>query len=240
MRAAKVLALLSAAWLGAAAPAGPELATWAKPYAGRWTLSGVSEGDPVCGLTLGQEMVIGGASIAVSATCRRNYPLEDVAGWALSGRSPSLIDPLRKALLRFDRAGDGSFTATFADGRTVSLERGPPDRPASWKAVVDDEGTFTLSGPNNAGACGFSLTAASATSGRLEQAGRCAAPWKGRGWSRWSLQGQALSLLDRQGRPILVLKRADDYSFEATRDGAPVFFGPGVIDGSEMLERAPR
>ena len=34
---------------------------WTRPYAGAWTLSGVTEGAPYCRLALGSTGVIGGA-----------------------------------------------------------------------------------------------------------------------------------------------------------------------------------
>jgi hypothetical protein len=221
------LPLIAVGLMGATDPPAP----WAKPYAGAWTLSGVSEGDPVCGLTLGQDPVIGGASISVSATCRRNYPLEDVAGWTLSGKSIRLIDAVRAKVLNLEPAADKSYMGTFPDGRAVSLERGPPDRPKSFRALVEDEATFTLSGPDNAGACGFSLTAKTATTGLADQQGECAKPWKGRGWKTYVLAGDMLSFRDKAGATILTLKRADAFTFMAEDKAAPVFFGPGAVIG---------
>lgn len=242
-RTAALLLALGALGLIAAgakpAASDPDHPAWAKPYAGRWTLSGVGEGDPVCGVTLGSGLAIGGASLEVSATCRRNYPFEDVAGWALRGKSIVFIDALRKPLFTFAPAPDKSLQATLPGDKGVTLERGAPDKPASLRALFDDEGTFTLSGPNNAAPCGFATSAGSATAGKLDQAGRCAAPWKGRGWASWSYEGGKLLLKDRRGAPILTLTRADEYTFVSEQPSGPVFFGPGVIDGSEMLETPP-
>jgi hypothetical protein len=226
----------------APAAADPDHPAWARPYAGRWTLSGGGEGDPVCGLTLGSGLAIGGADIDVSATCRRNYPFEDVIGWRLEGRSIVLIDAVRHAVSPFTPGPQKSWSATLppmpgAQGeRAVFLERGAPDKPKSLRALFNDEGTFTLSGPNDANACGFAASATSATGGKIDQEGRCAKPWKGKRWATWQVTGDVLTFKDRKGGVILTMKRADEYSFIADGPSGPVFFGPGVIDGSEMLE----
>lgn len=239
----KSLAILTGCLLMAVAGAGPALAQaladvapWAKPYAGRWTLSGNSEGDPVCGLNLGTATAIGGAQVEISATCRRNYPFEDVAGWRLDGRSIVMIDALRKPLFRFAPAPDGSWMTILPGEKSVSLERGAPQRPRNLRELFE-EGTFTLSGPDNAGACGFAVTVKSATGGPLEQGGRCPPRWKGKGWSSWSAAGDTLQLKDRKGGVILELIRADEFTFVSQASGGPWFFGPGVIDGSEVFDR---
>lgn len=221
-----VAAISLVALTGAASPPSQPL-DWARRYLGAWTLSGVTDGAPYCQLTLGGEGVIGGASIEVSATCRRNFPLEDVAGWSLRGDQLVLIDGLRKAQLSFSPAGSGSYTAKLPNGEVVSLERGRPPAPKSPKALLD--GTFTLSGPDNAAACGFSVTAASGVAGKLEQAGECPLRWKGRRWSRWTLSRDRLNLLAADGSAILSLVRLDDFTFGAEGPEGPIFFGPGVV-----------
>jgi hypothetical protein len=109
------------------------------------------------------------------------------------------------------------------------LMHGAPRRP-TIRALFGDEGTFTLSGPNNASPCGFAVTATSAAGGGLDQAGRCAAPWKSKGWRRWSYANSQLKLLDAKGAAILTLTRSDAYTFTADTPSGPIFFGPGVID----------
>lgn len=232
----RLAAALIAALLPMAAQAQP--AAWSAPYAGAWTLAGDSEGDPVCGVTLGRGEAIGGASIDISATCRRNYAFEDVAAWSLRGQDIVFIDPLRRVRFAFRKSPDGSFSAIQPSGLGAYLERGAPQRPASIRALFNETGTFTLSGPNNAGACGFAVTATGPQSGALEQAGRCPPPWKSKPWRRWAVTGQTLKLLDGKGAAILTLTRSDAYTFTAQTPQGPLFFGPGAIDGSEMLERA--
>jgi hypothetical protein len=224
------LAAIAAGLAVTAAQAQP--AAWSAALAGPWTLAGASEGDPYCAVTLGRGEAIGGAAIEISATCRRNYDMEDIAAWALRGRDIVFIDALRKVRYVFHRSPDGTYIATQPRDLGAFLERGSPERPASIRALFDDEGTFTLSGPNNAKPCGFAVYG----KGGLDQEGRCAAPWKGKGWKRWSVKGNQLTLLDGKGGVILTLTRSDAYTFMAQTPGGPIFFGPGYIDGSEMLE----
>lgn len=218
---------LAATGISAASAAEPTLA-WTRSYAGAWTLSGVTEGAPYCELSLGAEGAIGGASIKVSATCRRNFPLEKVAAWTLRGDDVVLIDSLRKAVLAFSRTDGGFYAARLPSGEVVSLERGGPNRPKSRKELLD--GTFTLSGPNNAAPCGFSVSAESANTGDLEQVGACPANWKARAWRRWSFARGHLNLLAADGSTLLSLTPADGFTFVAEMPDGPVFFGPGVIE----------
>lgn len=65
-----------------------------KDHAGPWTLSGVSEGDPVCKVKLGRQMAIGGWSVELGKACYARFgPGGDVAAWTLypDGRSASSI-----------------------------------------------------------------------------------------------------------------------------------------------------
>jgi hypothetical protein len=232
MASPRVAIAVAALALALPALAGAQPAAWSAPTAGAWSLVGDSEGDPVCGVTLGRGEAIGGASIEISATCRRNYDFEDVAAWNLRGRDIVFIDALRKTLFAFSRQADGSYSATQPAGMGAYLERGAPQAPRSVAALFGDAGTFTLSGPNNAGACGFAVE----TGGALEQAGRCPADWKAKAWRRWSFSNGQLKLLDAMGGAILTLTKADAYTFTADTPNGPIFFGPGVIDGSEMLD----
>jgi len=228
--------IIGAAWLvmaalpgGASRAADPPL-SWAKPMAGAWTLSGVSDGDPYCRLTLGADGAIGGASIDVSATCRRNFPLEEVAAWTLRDGGVALIDPLRHTVLMLARRPGGAYSGVLADGRQVSLDRGAPPKPKSRQALLD--GTFTLSGANNRSPCGFTISARSATAGRLEQAGACPANWKAKAWAKWSFAAGRLNLQAANGATLLSLAPADDFTFVAEQPDGPLFFGPGMIEGT--------
>ncbi|OJT95054.1 MAG: hypothetical protein BGN82_09385 [Alphaproteobacteria bacterium 65-7] len=229
--------LVLSALPGSAARAADAPLPWAKPMAGAWTLSGVSDGDPYCRLSLGADGAIGGASIDVSATCRRNFPLEEVAAWTLRDGGVVLIDPLRHTVLKLARRPDGGYGGVLTDGRQGSLDRGAPPRPKSRQALLD--GTFALSGPNNRSPCGFAVSARSAAAGRLEQAGACPMKWKTKAWAQWRFTAGRLNLQAANGATLLSLAPADDFTFVAEQpDGVaeqpdgPLFFGPGVIEGS--------
>jgi len=217
--------LIGAALLSNAATA--EELDWAQPYAGVWTLAGVNEGSPYCAVRLGTEGVIGGASIEISATCLRNFPLEEVAAWTLrSDGTLVFIDALRQAVLSFSPLGE-FFITTFETGESLSLDRGQPAAPTSRATLFD--GTFTLSGPNNAQACGFSVSADSNESGELEQVGVCPEVWRKQTWRRWQFKDEQLHLLAADGSPILSLTPADDFTFVTETDEGMLYFGPGVI-----------
>ena len=230
MRRAPFLAAALTLLLGLPIQAAEPPLPWTKPFTGAWTLSGLTDGAPYCRLMLGDQGVIGGANLDVSATCRRNFPLEDVAAWTLRDRSIVLIDALRQAVLTFQPAADGSFRATLPGGVGISLDRGAPAAPKSRKDLLD--GTFTLSGPNNAAPCGFAVEALSANDGTLEQAGDCPAVWKDRRWKNWSFRAGRLNLLAADGTVILALTPGDGFTFSTEMAGQTLFFGPGVIEQS--------
>lgn len=94
-------------------------------YAGQWTISGVTEGAEVCTITLGDDAAIGGWSINVPQDCvdRLDVP-PDVAAWTLyPGGAIGLIDPLRKALLKFAPTDIGGYVAEPDGGEPLSLDR---------------------------------------------------------------------------------------------------------------------
>ncbi|MGX5719369.1 AprI/Inh family metalloprotease inhibitor [Shinella zoogloeoides] len=224
----RMLPVVLAAGLCGPALAG-DAADWAKPLAGDWTFSGVSEGDPYCRVTLGTEGAIGGAGVDISATCLRNFPFGDVAAWTLRDDGIAFIDPLRKTVIALSKSEDGSYGATLDDGRQVSLDRGAPQEPQSLKDLLD--GTFTLSGANDAEACGFAVSARSSTGGTLEQAGACPDRWKGKGWAKWRFAASKLDLLTKKDKVILTMVPADGFTFTAEEDAGPIYFGPGAIQG---------
>ena len=180
-------------------------------------------------LTLGTEGAIGGASIDISATCLRNFPFGDVAAWTLRDDGIAFIDPLRKTVIVLSKSEDGSYGATLDDGRQVSLDRGAPQEPQSLKELLD--GTFTLSGANDAEACGFAVSARSSNGGTLEQAGACPDRWKGKGWAKWRFAAGKLDLLTKKDKVILTMVPADGFTFTAEEDAGPIYFGPGAIQG---------
>lgn len=208
-----------------AAQAAEEKLAWAQPFVGEWTLSGVSEGDPYCLITLGDEGTIGGATLTISATCQRRFPLEEVSGWTLREGSITLIDASRQPVLSFERQTEDSYIGELGDRRMVSFDRGGFEAPEMDELM---DGTFGLSGHNDEGSCGFMLEANSLHEGVVEQAGDCPAEWRDKGWSKWTYAADQLSLLDGNGAAILTLTREDAFTFSVNGHEG-LFFGPGSI-----------
>lgn len=202
---------------------------WAEPLAGNWTLSGVSEGDPYCRVMLGTEGTIGGATLDISATCQRNFPLEEVAAWTIRDGAITLIDAMRGAVVSFEPQGDDGYGAEFSDGRVVTLDRGEPEAPESIAVLMD--GSFDLSGPNNAASCGFMVEATASEQGNIEQVGACPDAWGNKRWSKWKYTAGRLNLLSDGGSTILSLTQADEFTFTTDGPDGPLFFGPGPIQG---------
>lgn len=202
---------------------------WAQPYTGDWTLSGVSEGDPYCLITLMNEGSIGGARLNISATCMRNFPLYEVIAWSPRDDSIIFTDHARQPVLTLEQQTQDSFGGELTDGRMVSFDRGGFDQPALEELM---DGTFSLSGYNGKGSCGFMVEATSSREGTLEQAGDCPDEWTDKGWSKWEFDSDKLKLLDGNGTAILTLTREDAFTFSADGYGS-LFFGPGSISVSE-------
>lgn len=200
--------------------------------AGPWMLAGLGDGEPGCAVQLGRGPVIGGAEIDVSATCRRNYDLEDVAGWRTRRGAIIFIGPQREDVAVFEPAPDGAgYLGTLPDGTRVSLMREPAPRTQPIATLVRTEKTFSLSGPGRRAACGFVLDVGWTHGGELRQVGRCPPRWRALSLRRWRASGETLQLLDAAARPRLTLRRADAETFVHEVDAAePLFFGPGVIE----------
>jgi len=202
---------------------------WARPFVGDWTLSGVSEGDPYCLVILMDEGSLGGASLDVTATCVRNFPLKEIIAWSTRGDSIVFTDYTRQPVLTLERLTADSFSAELADGRILSFDRGGFDEPALEELM---DGTFSLSGYNGEASCGFMVEATSPTEGTLEQSGDCPDEWKDKDWNKWEFSSDKLKLLDGGGTAILTMTRDDAFTFSA--DGyESLFFGPGTIIVSE-------
>jgi hypothetical protein len=225
---AAVLGLLA---LATAAPAAEPTPAWAKPYIGAWTLSGAGEGGFVCGFKVLPEPGVGGMQVEMSPACRKNFPVEDAAAFT-EGRNHELllIDPLRRPVLRFRPAG-GDWTAARPklDGDDIVLMHVDPDD------ILHDQVTWSLSGPDNAQACGFTMGFAkhSHSAGTLRRAGRCDPRFAALKPVRWRRDKGTITLLDKAGKALMTLKgpdKADVYVKEDAK-GGPVFFGPGVVVG---------
>ena len=224
-------AVLATVALATAAPAAEPAPAWAKPYIGAWTLSGAGEGGFVCGFKVLPEPGVGGMQVRMSPACRKNFPVEDAAAFT-EGRNHELmlIDPLRHPVLRFRPAGD-SWTAARPklDGDHIVLIHADPDD------ILHDQVTWSLSGPDNAQACGFTMGFAkhSYSTGTLKRAGRCDPRFAALKPVRWRRDKGSITLLDKAGKALMTLKgpdKADVYVKEDAK-GGPVFFGPGVVVG---------
>lgn len=113
---------LAASLLLAASPAA---ARPPQDRAGRYTLSGVSEGDPVCRVKLGSEMAIGGWSLTLAKDCYRKFGLSrDIAAWTVDTNGAiAFIDPLRQPLIRFAPTAIGGYVGEGPNGQPLSLDR---------------------------------------------------------------------------------------------------------------------
>lgn len=107
-----------------------------KDYAGRWTLSGVSEGDPVCKVRLGSDMAIGGWTVTLAKDCRAKFGLSpDIAAWTVyPDGAVGFIDPLRKPLIRFAPTAIGGYVGDGPNGQPLSLDREVKPPPVRKKA----------------------------------------------------------------------------------------------------------
>ena len=99
-----------------------------KDYAGKWTLSGVSEGDAACTLTLTSEQAIGGWAVDLPRDCVDKFAVaEDAAAWTLvPGGAIAFIDPLRHVVLKFDPTAIGGYVAHPAGAEPIALDRARP------------------------------------------------------------------------------------------------------------------
>lgn len=227
------LALLAAMAALSATPAAAADPTpaWARPYIGAWTLSGASEGGFVCGFRVLPEPGVGGMQVEMSPSCRKNFPVEDAAAFTEGpNHELLLIDPLRHPVLRFKPAG-GDWIAQRPGGQgdDIVLSHADPGE------ILHEEVTWSLSGPDNAHACGFTMIFArhSYSSGGLRRAGRCDPRWADLKPARWRRGKNTITLLDKAGHALMTLNgpdKADVYVREDAK-GGPAFFGPGVVVG---------
>ena len=223
------------------AEAMPETPPWAKRWLGRWSLYEDGEGGQGCTLDFTPGMSVGGAALRLTPTCRQNFPLEEVAGWRLDDpakRTPRIvfIDALRKPVLTFEKTSREFPWSTAlpnrADGQERSaalLERDTEKLPHESVRQLLRDVNYDLSGPDMKDFCGFSVRATGATGGKLEQVGRCAKRWKGRGWASWSWTDGKLLMKDRKGAVLLTMTRDDEQTFHNGSSSDPLFFGPGGI-----------
>lgn len=203
------LAILAAALsLGAAAVALPAAALEApKDYAGKYTISGLSEGADVCTVTLGSEGAIGGWTLTVPKDCFQKFgATKDVAAWTVyPDGAIGFIDPLRKVKLKFEPSQIGGYVAHPAEGEGLSLDRVVP---GGDKLLTEQQ---RMSGKWALGDMGDRLCTWQSTSdgggmkGTLTQTTPCQAKWSAKGIVGWKRIRGGLQLVDQGGKPVLTL-----------------------------------
>lgn len=199
MRTVLVLAALAAAVaLPAAALEAP------KDYAGTWTLGGVSEGDEVCTVKLGDEAAIGGWAIEAPQDCLDKLGVSpDVAAWTVyPDGAIGFIDPLRKMLLKFDPVEIGGYVAETDEGRPLSLDRIDPNarEPTEQERMSGKWALMSMGEP----LCAWkSVPSASGMKGQLERAGACQPQY--RTIVRWERIKGRLLLIDDKDKTVMSL-----------------------------------
>lgn len=197
-----------------------------KDYAGNWTLSGVSEGDAVCTLTLTDEGAIGGWGIAIPQDCFSKFGLSrDIAAWTVDpGGAISFIDPLRKAKLRFEPTAIGGYVAGAGAGPPLALDRaGRGDAALTDQQRMTGRWRFTALGGTPT--CTVVLTAApDGLSGALRRTDDCRAPWSDIEITRWRRYDDRIIFLDRRGQREAVLSGDPVEGFSGNTRGALIGF----------------
>ena len=205
---------------------GPVLAaqTLADPakYLGTWTFSGDTEGTSSCTVQLKAPAVIGGYVVKAPKACAKVFAgAADIYAWRPApGGAIAFADPTRHAVLMFQPSSDGDLVARGADGRGYVLDRPHPAFKPKGMA-----GAWRLNGLGGVALCPLTLTAdKTGKAGALTRGTPCAAPWKTKAFTRWSLAGRKLTLKDAAGHAILSFKQDDLVTYEGeASSGDPIY-----------------
>lgn len=199
VRTLTLAAMLAAFALPAAALEAP------KDYAGKWTLSGVSEGADVCTVTLGAEGAIGGWTLDVPKDCFDKFGFsEDVAAWTVHGDGAiGFIDPLRKEKLRFEPVEIGGYVANPDEGEALSLDRVTNAREPTEQERMS--GRWALMSMGETLCAWESAAARDGLKGTLTAAKPCQPVWAGRKIVRWERTKAGLKLIDAAGKAVRTL-----------------------------------
>ena len=218
------LAILAAVAIAFPAFAAPKLQA-PKDYAGKWTISGLSEGADVCIVTLGSEGAIGGWTLKVPKDCFKKFDFsEDVAAWTVyPDGAIAFIDPLRKVKLKFEPVEIGGYVASPEEGEGLSLDRFVPggDKEPTEKERMS--GRWALMSMGDTFCAWKSTPNASGMKGTLVQQTPCTAQWASKKIVAWERAKGRLMLLDAQGKVVRSLPG----------DSIEGFFSPQDVD--EML-----
>jgi hypothetical protein len=205
---------------------------------GTWTMDGLTEGSNSCIFQLGVEETIGGWTINLPPSCKKEFPVEAVTAWRINPDTGAIVfaDAERHAVMEFERAGDGGYVAHPGDGsdaQGIGIQKGDPaDRraPTPQEAMT---GTWRISALGVASLCSFDLTSdAKGKAGAVKVRPGCLSEWSTRGISHWALRGKVISLEDARGNAVLEFRRVDTFTFEHegsddpySRRGELMFFG---------------
>jgi hypothetical protein len=173
--------------------------------AGRYTLSGVSEGDPVCRVTLGTQMAIGGWSLDLAKDCYGKFGLsQDIAAWTLlPGGGIAFIDPLRKPLVRFEPIQAGGYVGDGPNSQPIALDREAKAPPLTVQQQLS--GRWSLNQLGGQVVCRYAMTSNRAgTAGTLRAQRGCPGNWAA--VVLWERGGGRLRLLDAKRRVRLTLR----------------------------------
>lgn len=196
-----------------------------KDYAGKWTLSGVSEGDAACTLTLTSEQAIGGWAVDLPRDCVDKFAVaEDAAAWTLvPGGAIAFIDPLRHVVLKFDPTAIGGYVAHPAGAEPIALDRARVDVALTERQRMT--GAWTLTALGGAPTCRLKLTATTnGLKGGIQMASACQDPWAKTAFATWRRASGKITLYDAGGRAVVTLKGDSVQGFTGTAKGAFVGF----------------
>ncbi|MES2035507.1 MAG: AprI/Inh family metalloprotease inhibitor, partial [Pseudomonadota bacterium] len=170
-----------------------------KDYAGKWTLSGLSEGADVCTVDLGDEGAIGGWTIKVPKDCVQKFGVStDIAAWTVyPDGAIGFIDPMRKLLLKFEPSQIGGYVATPDEGEGLSLDRVTPggDKPLTEQQRMS--GKWALGEMGDRLCTWTSTPDAAGMKGTLKPLAPCQPAWAAKGIVGWRRAGGKLLLVDK-------------------------------------------
>ncbi|MDQ0465496.1 hypothetical protein QO010_003285 [Caulobacter ginsengisoli] len=197
-----------------------------KDYAGKYTLSGVSEGAAVCKLTLTDEMAIGGWGVSLAKDCYGKFGLsQDIAAWTvLQNGSIAFIDPLRKVLLRFEPTEIGGYVAERPGAEPIALDRDVKPRTLTERERMS--GNWVLTGLGGKVICRYAMTSnKAATAGSLKAQAGCPKAWAR--VTRWETAKGRIRLVTDAGKAgkLLLALPGDSIQGFTGEDAKGVFYG---------------
>jgi hypothetical protein len=204
----RILAL-SAAILALAGPAFPTAEPGAlDAEAGDWRLSEVG-GKVACTLTLTRQTSLSGYEIKAPLACRRAFPpLKSLAAWAPDEKGGIVFsDAQAKPIIVFPGQQGGPYEAKAPDGKTWRLE--PLRNSPAPAGPGQMSGDYRLTAIGGATLCDLTFRSdALGTRGAIADA-ECTQAWGDKNLAAWSMHAGKLTLMDKDGKTILVMKPGD-------------------------------